>query len=123
MAVILLIENNAVMRPALCSLLENDGETVVTAMDVPGALAMSAHLPDVGLIVADVRMPQMDSVALVQCLRADVHYQTLPLLVFSTEGDDQLRQHVLQAGATNFLSAPFTVQELQKSVKKLLVSL
>ena len=123
MAVILLIESNSVMRPALRSLLENDGETVVTAMDVPGALSMLPHIQDVDLIVADVLMPPLDSVALVKRLRTHVHYQTLPLLVFSMEGNGKLRQQVLKAGATDFLSAPFTVQELQKSVKKLLISL
>ena len=122
MAVILLIENDPVMRPALRSLLESAGETVITAMDVPGALAMLSHVQNVDLIIADVLMPQLNSVALVKRLRTDAHYQTLPLLMFSVKGNGQLRQQVLNAGATDFLSAPFTVQELQKSVQQLLVS-
>ncbi len=122
MSIILLIESSSTMRPALQSLLENEGETVVTAMDVPGALSMLAHLKDIDLIIADAMMPQMDGAALVKRLRTNSAYETLPLLMFAVEGNGKIRKQVLNAGATAFLSAPFTVQDLQVSVKKLMTA-
>ena len=122
MAVILLIESNPVMRPALQALLEDAGETVITAMDVPGALSMLSQLDNIDLIVADILIPKMDGVALVKRLRMNPQHQHLPLLIFSVQKNGKVRHKVLKAGATDFLSAPFTVQELQDSVKQLLAA-
>lgn len=120
MAVILLIENNPVMRPALRDLLRMDGQTVITAMDVPDALSLLSNIGGIDMILANVATPEVDSVALVIHLRNQTQYKTLPLLMFSIKNSENLRQQILDAGANGFLSAPFTITELKDSVKRLI---
>lgn len=120
MTKILLIENNPVMRPALHDLLETGDIEVITAMTVPDALTMLSHVHGVRLIIADGNLPEMDSVALIKRLRTQEQYRSLPLLIYSVEEKDRLRRKVMDAGANLFLSPPFTVAELQTSVRKLL---
>ncbi|MBN2002033.1 MAG: response regulator [Anaerolineae bacterium] len=120
MSVILLIENNPVMRPALRDLLRMDGQTVITAMDVPDALSLLSNIGGVDLILANVATPDVDSVSLVIHLRNQDQYKTLPLLMFSIKNNDNLRQQIMDAGADGFLSAPFTLTELKSSVQRLL---
>lgn len=120
MAVILLIENNPVMRPALRDLLRMDGQTIITAMDVPDALSLLSNIGSIDLVLADVATPDVDSVSLVVHLRNQDQYKALPLLIFSIKNNDNLRQQILDAGANGFLSAPFTLTELKNSVRRLL---
>ncbi len=120
MAVILLIESNPRMRPALRDLLQADGQTVITAMDIPDALSLLTHVKDIDLIVTNATGPEMDSLALVKRLRAYDTYKSLPMLVFAINKDKKLRQKLLDAGANVFLSAPFTLTELKSSVHQLL---
>ncbi len=120
MAVILLIENNPVMRPALRDLLRIDGQTVITAMDVPDALSLLSNIGTVDLVLANVATPDVDSVSLVVHLRNQNEYKDLPLIMFSIKNNENLRQQVLDAGANDFLSAPFTITELKNSLRRLL---
>lgn len=122
MTKILLIENSPVMRPALHDLLQTQEIEVLTAMTVPDALAVLAHVRGVRLVIADGDLPEMDSVALIKRLRAQEPYRALPLLIYSITEKDKLRRNVLDAGANLFLSPPFTVADLQESVQKLLAS-
>jgi CheY-like chemotaxis protein len=120
MAVILLIESNPRMRPALRDLLQSDGQTVITAMDIPDALSLLSHIKDVDLIVSNAAMPEMDSVALVKRLRSHKQYKSLPMLVFAVSNNSKLRRKLTDAGITDFLAAPFSVADLKKSVDRLL---
>jgi len=120
MAVILLVESNPRMRPALRDLLQADGQTVITAMDIPDALSLLSHIKDIDLIVTNATMPEMDSLALIKRLRAQQQYQALPMLVFAINKNNKLRQQILSAGANVYLSAPFTLADLRQSVHQLL---
>ncbi|HET9467562.1 MAG TPA: response regulator [Vicinamibacterales bacterium] len=74
----------------------------------------------VQLIVLDLNMPDMHGIDVLKFVRKNPNYRALPVVVLTTRGDDTSRQTAQQAGATSYLTKPFTPQMLAKTVEDLL---
>jgi two-component system chemotaxis response regulator CheY len=120
MALIVVIEESPLMRPALRDLLQLEGHTVITTGRVDEALGLLDDIIGVELVVANFAMPEMDGTALVQRLRADVKYQTVPVLMLALDGDQKVSRQALDAGANTCLVPPITVEGLKSAVKHIL---
>jgi CheY-like chemotaxis protein len=71
MALIVVIEESPLMRPALRDLLQLEGHTVITTGHADEALGLLKDVIGVELVVANFAMPEMDGATLVLQLRAD----------------------------------------------------
>jgi two-component system chemotaxis response regulator CheY len=120
MALIVVIEESPLMRPALRDLLQLEGHTVITTGRVDEAFGLLDDIIGVELVVANFAMPEMDGTALVQRLRADVKYQTVPVLMLALDGDQKVSRQALDAGANTCLVPPITVEGLKSAVKHIL---
>jgi CheY-like chemotaxis protein len=80
---ILIVEDNDATREALDAVLRCKGYETATADDGLDALAYLRAGGDPSVIVLDLRMPNMDGVALQRALRADPRWATIPVVVFS----------------------------------------
>ncbi|MCC5844398.1 MAG: response regulator [Verrucomicrobia bacterium] len=69
------------------------------------------HPPD--LILSDVMMPGLDGIALCQKIRDHFSARELPILLLSAKGRPEDRLIGLQAGANDYLSKPFSMDELR----------
>lgn len=74
--------------------------------------------PDV--IVLDLNMPDMHGLDVLKFVRAQPAFRTLPIVVLTTRGDEASRDAALQAGATLFLTKPFSPQTLARDICGLL---
>lgn len=74
----------------------------------------------IDLLITDIQMPQVDGLQLVKF--ADEHYPDMPKLVITgyPSVDDALE--VIKSGATDYLTKPFTKEELKEAVHKAFVS-
>jgi CheY-like chemotaxis protein len=120
MALIVVIEESPLMRPALRDLLQLDGHTVITTERVDEALGLLEDIVGVELVVADFAMPEMDGATLVQRLRTDKKYRTVPVLMLALDGDQKVSRQALDAGANSCLVPPITVEGLKSAVKHVL---
>jgi DNA-binding response OmpR family regulator len=120
MALIVVIEESPLMRPALRDLLQLDGHTVITTGRVDEALGLLDDISGVELVVANFAMPEMDGATLVQQLRADARYCTVPVLMLALDGDQKASRLALEAGATTCLVPPITIKELKNAIKHML---
>jgi len=120
MALIVLIEDSPLMRPALRDLLQLEGHTVITTERVDEAFGLLEDIIGVDLVIANFVMPDMDGAALVQHLRADAKYRTLPILALTLDGDQIVGRQALDAGANDCLVPPITVEGLKSAVKQML---
>lgn len=84
-------------------------------------LDRAAQSPDVGLVIVDVNMPQMDGLEFLRRLRQELGF-TMPALVISTEGQESDRQAAMEAGANGYLRKPWTPDELLSAVDQLTTS-
>jgi two-component system chemotaxis response regulator CheY len=65
-------------------------------------------------------MPDMHGLDVLKFLRSHSQYKTLPVMVLTTRGDDASRDEVLEAGASSYLTKPFSPSFLISSVRRLL---
>ena len=77
-------------------------------------------LHPVRMVVLDLNMPDMHGTEVLARLRSHSQYRSLPVMVLTTRGDDASRDAVLEAGATLYLTKPFSPTLLVSSVRELL---
>jgi two-component system chemotaxis response regulator CheY len=83
------------------------------------AIEMLATQP-VRMVVLDLNMPDMHGLDVLKFLRSDGHYRALPVIVLTTRGDEASREAVLAAGASSYITKPFSPAFLASSVRELL---
>src|SRR5947208_13982885 len=88
---------------------------VATAFDGREGLEKAQALPP-DLILTDVMMPRMRGDELLSELRAHTELATVPVVVLTAKADNDLRVKRLRAGAQDFLTKPFSAEELRARV-------
>jgi two-component system KDP operon response regulator KdpE len=73
------------------------------------------HRPNV--ILLDLGLPDMDGLNFISCLR---EWSRIPVIVISARGKEADKVSALDSGADDFLSKPFSVQELQARMRAIL---
>jgi two-component system response regulator FixJ len=110
------VDDDAAMRDSLRMLLEAAG-FAVRAFDSANAFLASAPT-GIGCVLTDVRMPEIDGLALLRRLREQgVH---LPVIVMTGQGDIAIAVQAMKAGAIDFLEKPFDDATLIDAVGKAL---
>ena len=74
----------------------------------------------VQLMVLDLNMPDMHGLEVLGFIRANTKFQLLPVIVLTTRGDDASRVAAMQAGATRYLTKPFTPNALLAEARSVL---
>ena len=72
------------------------------------------------LMVLDLNMPDMHGLEVLGFVRANQKFQQLPVLVLTTRDDPASRTAAMQAGATSYLTKPFTPQALLAEARGLI---
>jgi two-component system chemotaxis response regulator CheY len=73
-------------------------------------------------MVLDLNMPDMHGVEVLGFVRANQRFQKLPVVVLTTRDDEASRTAAMNAGATKYLTKPFTPQALLSEVRALIAS-
>jgi two-component system, OmpR family, KDP operon response regulator KdpE len=110
---ILVVDDEAQITRVLKTTLSAQGYTVHTASDGrQGLQEVRSWLPD--LVITDLRMPNMDGLELCRSIRAD---SRLPIIVLSVKGEEASKVEALDAGADDYVTKPFNVNELLARVR------
>jgi len=73
-----------------------------------------------GLILMDWNMPVLDGYQVLQMLRKDDRYKGIPIIMLTSESDDTNRNQALEAGATGYITKPFTAEDLIQIINETL---
>lgn len=116
---VLVAEDNAEMNRFICETLLPE-HRVVGVRDGQQALdmALSIH-PDV--IVTDMMMPEMSGEELVRAVRAHRELARTPVLFLTARADPDFRVRCLRSGVQDYLTKPFSVDELRARVANLIL--
>jgi len=114
---VLVVDDDKAVRESLRRSLEFNGYDVALATDGAEALAgIASATPDV--VVMDVMMPRLDGLETTRALRAAGN--DLPILVLTARDAVGDRVEGLDAGADDYLTKPFALQELLARLRALL---
>ena len=105
---ILVVEDDAAVRNLITTTLRTHGYRFLTAATGEAAiLQASSHNPDV--ILLDLGLPDTDGVHVIERVRT---WSNMPIIIISARTDDADKIEALDAGADDYLTKPFSVEEL-----------
>ncbi len=116
---IMTVEDSISMRELISFTLQGKGYEVVEAEDGRDALTKLA-LTRVDLVITDLNMPNMNGIELTRSLRADATYRFVPVILLTTESQEEKKNQGRQAGATAWITKPFKQEQLLYVVKKVI---
>jgi signal transduction histidine kinase len=112
---VLVIDDNADVRELVQAVLDSSSFETVAAADGDTGIALAReHLPD--LILCDVRMQGTDGYAVLKQLRNDPATATIPFVFLSGAADKSHMRQGMELGADDYLTKPFTFDELLTAV-------
>jgi serine/threonine-protein kinase PpkA len=115
---VLIVEDEEAIRSNIALLLKFEGYTVQMASDGRAGLAqLQLQRPDV--LISDVNMPHMNGFELLAAVRADAALATLPVLLLTALDDRANMRRGMAGGADDYLSKPFTRDELLQAISSL----
>ncbi len=113
---ILVVDDEPQIRRSLQVNLENKNYAVMTSPSGDKALeAMNRWLPDV--VIVDLILPSMDGIELTRCIRK---HSPVPIIILSAIGDERKKVEALEAGADDYVTKPFGMEELSARIRSAL---
>lgn len=103
---ILTIDDSRTMRDMLNMALSSAGFTVVQAIDGEDGLSALGRQP-VDVVITDINMPKLDGFGVIRAIRSNPSYDNTPILVLSTEAEQESKDIAKDAGATGWIVKPF----------------
>jgi len=118
---LLVVDDSSTMRRIIKNTLSRLGyEDVLEGEDgVQGWNALNENT-DVGMLITDWNMPEMNGLELVKKVRADARFSDLPIIIVTTEVGKAEVITALKAGVNNYIVKPFTPQVLKEKLAAVL---
>lgn len=113
---ILIIEDDKVTLKTLQFMTQNLGHTVHIAGNGEEALRIMEN-EKFDLIISDIMMPGISGLSLVNVLRSVNLYRS-PIIMISALHNKPLLEAAFEAGANDFISKPFTLEDLTNKLNK-----
>lgn len=116
---VLIAEDSVTARMLLKNILETAGYIVKTAVD--GAEAFSIlNSEQIDMLLSDVEMPRMDGFALAQKVRQTEKLKELPIIICTSKGSKEDKEHGIEVGANAYIDkSSFAQSNLLDIIKKL----
>jgi two-component system chemotaxis response regulator CheY len=117
--IIMTVDDSASVRQMVAYTLKEAGYGVVEACDGVDALS-KIDGDNFSLIITDLNMPKMDGITLIKELRVKPKIKFTPILMLTTESQNEKKMEGKTAGATGWIVKPFKPEQLVAVVKKVI---
>lgn len=115
---ILVVEDNEELRKFMSSILEKEFNVFTSADGEQGVQLAVNEIPN--LIVSDLMMPNMDGMHLTEKIKSDERTCHIPVILLTAKGDQTSRIAGLKTGADEYLTKPFSTEELLVRIRNLI---
>jgi len=116
---ILVIDDEQPFCEVVAEILTTFGYPVRKAFNASQALEVLESVIPI-LIILDIMMPDVDGLTLVRRFRADPRFSKIPVIMSSAKYLVEDRTEAINAGASAYLTKPFSAAELRSSIVELL---
>ncbi|WP_374564741.1 response regulator [Ideonella sp.] len=118
---ILIVDDSSSLRTVVRMALARAGYDVLEAADGVEGVAQLDKAGKVNLIVSDVNMPNMDGITFVTKVKQHPRHKFTPVIMLTTEGQDEKKNQGRAAGAKAWIVKPFNPPQLLDAVSKLIL--
>jgi two-component system chemotaxis response regulator CheY len=117
---IMIVDDSASLRQVVGIALKSAGYDVIEGSDGKDALSKLSG-QKVHLIISDVNMPNMDGISFVKALKQIPSYKFTPVIMLTTESQEEKKREGQAAGAKAWMVKPFKPELLLGAVQKLVM--
>jgi two-component system chemotaxis response regulator CheY len=117
---LLIVDDSKVMREMIVACLRAEPWFSFTQASSGLEAIEKMSLRRFDLVVLDLNMPDIGGFEVVEFIRGQDRLRALPILIVTTRGDESSRTRVLGAGASGYITKPFTPEALLAEVRALL---
>ncbi len=115
----LIVDDSASIRQLVTFALNDAGYEVVAAVSGEQAVSLlSGNRFD--MVITDLNMPEMDGIELIKKIRGTADCKFIPIIMLTTEAQDDMKRQGKDAGASGWIVKPFSPEQLLNVVKKFL---
>ncbi len=115
---ILIVDDSNTARASVEYTLKKGEYEVVSADDGVNGLAKLKETTNVSMIITDLNMPKMDGIEFIKHVRTIDEHKYTPILMLTTESQDEKKKQGKEAGASGWLVKPFNPTQLLDVVKR-----
>ena len=119
-AKVLLVEDSLTQRQTLALTLQKSGYQVLQAGDGYEAIEQLQLYQDIGLIICDLEMPQMNGFEFLNYRRQDPSIAQIPVIILTSCTGEQQRLIATELGATAYINKPCVEQQLLATVAEVI---
>ena len=113
----LVVDDSASMRQLITFAMQYAGYDVLLAENGKDALDKLSSTR-VDMVITDLNMPDMDGIELITHLRSMPDYKFVPIVMLTTEAQEEKKRQGKAAGASGWIVKPFTPDQLLSVVRK-----
>ena len=118
---LIVADDSRMVRGIVTKVIESLGYEAVPASNGREAInALEVHDQNVGLVLLDWNMPELNGIDVIKKMRTDDRFKNIPVLMVSTESEEDRIQQALNAGAQGYLTKPFTPEKLAEAIRRIL---
>lgn len=116
---VLVVDDDKTTRKMLSLILKSKGYEVVTAENGMDGL-QKLGIEQINLILTDMNMPYMDGIEFIKQVRANPEMSHIPIVMLTTEADEEEKQRAYKAGVDDYLVKPATGEQIVESMKRII---
>ena len=117
---IMLVDDSEILRRVVKIFLQKSGYEILECSNGQEAYEQ-LNGQQIHLIICDVNMPIMDGLTFARKMKEHPNYKFTPLIMLTTETQDEKKREGMEAGVKVWMSKPFLPDKLGEAVKRLLV--
>jgi len=118
---ILIIDDDARNIFALSLVLKSRGYKVVSASNAETGIRMLKENNLIGIVLLDMMMPEMDGYQALDIIRNTEATAKFPVIAVTAQAMKGDKERCLEAGATDYISKPINMDELEAKLKQFLI--
>jgi two-component system chemotaxis response regulator CheY len=115
---ILIVDDATTVRTVVGAALKTAGYEVIEGLDGKDALGKLTG-QKINLIITDLNMPNLDGIGLVNAVKQHPNYKFTPIIMLTTEGQEDKKKAGQAAGVKAWVVKPFQPEQLLAAVAKL----
>ncbi len=116
---VLVVDDSALIHQMYKMVLMRYRCQIVNALNGQDGLEQLEKNPDINLILLDINMPVMNGIEFIKKVKAIPAYESIPIIMVSTEGKEEDTLRGLSLGAKGYVKKPFQPSDLHAIIEKI----